>query len=182
MSMNGDAFKKTIVLIFAIISLLSTLLLIVVGVLYAFEGGVKDYSPEENAAAAMMMGVCSTPLGIITGILFFVYFRIGRREKIENDIVAFLKLYRRVTLPTLASSLNMKVKDAEKILLDVISKGKIKAYMDRNTKEIFIEEAISAARVENTHCPNCGAVRTGVFMIGEAVKCKYCGTVFKVEK
>ncbi len=181
-AMNGDALKRTIVLVFAIIGLLGTILLAVVGILYAFGGGVEGNSPEENAAAAMMMGVCATPTAIITAILFFVYFRMGKREKLENEMVGFLRLYRRVSLLTLASSLNMTPPQAEKMLLDIIARGKIKAYIDRNTKEIFIEDAIKSAKVENIKCPNCGATITGVFMIGEVVKCNYCGTVFKVEK
>ena len=174
--------KKITVLIFAVITLLGTILLVVVGILYAFGGGVEGNTPQENAEAAMMMGVCSTPLAIITGVLFFVYYRINKRERIEKDMVAFLKLYRRVSLQTMASSLNIGLSNAEKTLLDVIAKGKIKAYMDRNTMEIFIEDAIKTAKVENIRCPNCGALITGVFMLGEVVKCNYCGTVFKVEK
>ena len=183
--MDWENVKKNIFLALFLIFLVFTILFVAMSVLYAVDysvglgiGDSKGYS----WSAAIGLGVCSLSLFLITLAFFLFYRKVGRKVEREEDILGYLRLYRRISLETLAYNMKMSPREVEEILLDAISKGKIRAHIDRETKEIFVDEYAKQAKVENIRCPNCGAMVSGVYLIGETVKCPYCNTVFKVEK
>ncbi len=183
--MDAEKMKKVLLLSVAVFLIILTILFAIITVLYAadyFWGiGIAD-TTEESRNSTILSLTCTTSLILLSVPLLYFYRKISKRVKLKEEIVAFLKFYRRISLLTIANNFNMSVPDMEKIILELISEGKIKAHLDRTTKEVFIEEAIGEAKVENIRCPNCGALVSGVYLIGEVVKCPYCGTAFKVEK
>ena len=181
MSSEDDA-KRIILLIFGIVFLFTTLLFVLASLVYAFHL-VGSVSPEEsNQYAIFLFTLCTAPVLIITVVIFYFYFKISRRVAIEEDIMGALKLYRKIKLSTLAQQIGLPPNKTEKYLLKLIDENRINAYLDRDTMEIIVYDNPYDVRVENITCPNCGAKISGVYVVGEIVRCKYCGTVFKIEK
>jgi len=181
-------FQKYAVLVLLVIFLLGTILFFIAGVSYYFYG-FEGYTEEGAKSTGASLIVCGIPLLLLTLIFILLYWRVLKKEKAleereENKklIIGFLKLYRRVSLSTISSHLNIPLPQLVELITELIAEGSLKAHIDRTTGELFIDDALAQARVENIKCPNCGAVVSGIYMLGEAVKCPYCGTVFKVEK
>ncbi len=183
--MDTGNLKKNALLAIGILSILGALLFGFFAIIYfvnSITHTIKDATPEYSISSGIMLSICTLPFLLIAIVTLFYYFKLSKTEKKKELILGTLKLYRRITLPTLAKELGMNAVEVEKLLIAAIAEGKIKAFIDRNTMEIFVEDSIKEARVENVHCPNCGSVISGMYMLGEVVKCNYCGTVFKVEK
>ncbi len=180
--MSSENAKKTILLIFGVLFLFTALLLVLASLIYALHI-IDSVSPEEsNQYAILLFSFCAAPILIITVVIFYFYFKISHRVDIEEDIIGTLKLYRKIKLSALARQLGLSRKKTEDYLLKLIDENRINAYLDRDTMEIIVYDNPSDVRVENITCPNCGAKISGVYVVGEIVRCKYCGTVFKVEK
>ncbi len=180
--MSSENAKRTILLIFGILFLFTTLLFVLASLVYAFHL-IDTVPPEEsNQYAIFLFSFCAAPVLIITALIFHFYFKISHRFDIEEDMIGLLKLYRKIKLSTLARQLGLSRKKTEEYLLKLIDENRINAYLDRDTMEIIVYDNPDDVRVENITCPNCGAKISGVYVVGEIVRCKYCGTVFKVEK
>ncbi len=178
---SDEDVKRILLLVLSIVFLVGTLVLILAALSYAFHL-VSGVSPEESAQAAIFLTVCMVPVIIITIVLFYFYFKISRRDNIVEDIIGTLKLYRKIKLSTLARQLGLPPNKTEDYISKLIDENRINAYLDRDTMEIIVYDNPDDVRVENITCPNCGAKISGVYVVGEIVRCKYCGTVFKVEK
>ena len=131
----------------------------------------------------MIVGsACGAPI-LIIGVVMVLSYRAHKRDlnKIE-EIVGALRMYRRVSIFTVAQQVEVPPNVLDNLIFKAVSEGRINAYIDRTTGEIFIQDALAQSRVENIRCKNCGAMITGMYMIGETVKCLYCETTFKIEQ
>ena len=153
-----------IMLIFGILFLLWTVLM--------FGASLSIYEEDFFGIA---LG-CNTLNILITVILLGGWYVRKKREDRMDDLVGYLKMYRRVHISKVAQRLGLDNAATEKVLLKCISKGQIKGFLDRKTDEFILEESISDMR-EGAKCPNCGGYSDKVALPGEVLNCNYCGAI-----
>jgi DNA-directed RNA polymerase subunit RPC12/RpoP len=145
-------------------------------------GGQVSGSKESSANYGILFTMCALPFILVAIAVFYFYRKAVKHDKLLEELIGYLRLYRRISLQKISADMGIPVTQTSELLLEAISRGMIDAHIDRETGEVFVQSAVRDARVENIRCPNCGAIVSGVYLIGEAVKCPYCNTVFKVEE
>ncbi len=113
----------------------------------------------------------------IPGLLLL---RLGKKaQKEEENIKAvanIIKSYRRIKLDTISEKMGISVMEAETLLSKALSAGLIHGFIDRTTEEFVTEEARNK-KVDVKFCSSCGSPLDTVYLEGETVKCKSCGTI-----
>ena len=151
--------------------LLTGLLGILLGVAYAF--GWPYYDP----GALPVFGTLCTIVGIAPGILFvFLAVKAGRLEKDLVEFSAWVKTYRRISLADLARKLGKTPFESEKLLVQVVDRGLVKGFIDRQTDEFVLQEVVGQEQFIE-RCPRCNGNLQRRFFLGETVRCPYCQSV-----
>ncbi len=163
--------KGRLYLTLGVLFLLVFVLGIIIAVSYLY--GYPYYEPSNFP---VITAVC-VPTALVPGIvLILLGRRASLREKELIEFTAWVKTYRRIRLADLAAKLGKPQFEAEKILVTVIDRGLVKGFIDRNTDEFVIQEAVGQEHVIET-CPRCGANLQERFLLGETVTCPYCHSV-----
>ena len=92
------------------------------------------------------------------------------------EFTAWVKTYRRIGLRDLAAKLGKSQYEAEQLLVTVVDRGLLKGFIDRDTDEFVLQEAVGQENFVDT-CPRCGANLQRRFFPGETVTCPYCHAV-----
>lgn len=133
--------------------------------------------PYYDPGALPVFGTLCTIVGIVPGVLFIVLGMKARRmEKELVEFSAWVKTYRRITLADLARKLGKPQLEAEKILVQVVDLGLVKGFIDRQTDEFILQEALGQEQFID-RCPRCNANLQRRFFKGETVRCPYCQSV-----
>jgi DNA-directed RNA polymerase subunit RPC12/RpoP len=66
--------------------------------------------------------------------------------------------------------------DAEYTIAECIGRGLVEGYIDRREGEFFTKEALYQV-MNLDKCPNCGGPADDLYLVGEEIKCSYCGSV-----
>ncbi|MBI5001674.1 MAG: hypothetical protein HZB92_09190 [Euryarchaeota archaeon] len=170
----GRSLGTKLLLILTILSILWTALIICIGFSYQ-TSGVGGYTPEESAQAARTFLQACTPVDLaITAIFLGAWFVRSRHESMLEDTASYLKMYRRIQLSKVAGRLGLTEQKAEKLMLECVTKGMVKGFIDRQTDEFILEESISTMNA-GLHCPRCGGFSEKVALPGEVLKCSFCG-------
>lgn len=171
--MAEEAWRKkdTRYFVLAGLFLVGGILGILLGVAYTL--GWPYYDP----GSLPVFGTLCTITGIAPGILFL--FLAVKARQVEKDLVEFsawVKTYRRIGLGDLARKLGKPTYDAEKILIQVVDRGLVKGFIDRQTDEFVLQEAVGQ-ELFIERCPRCAASLQRRYFAGETVLCPYCRSV-----
>lgn len=136
---------------------------------------IASDKPDE-IEAGIGLAVFSTVM-TVPGILIV---RKGKKAKIEEDrikaVANVIKSYRRITLKEVAEKLGIQRHEAAEYLSVALSKKMLKGYIDRTTDE-FVTDGSRDKEVKAKFCSNCGAPVEEVFLQGDTVKCRSCGSI-----
>jgi len=140
----------------------------IVGGVTFFTGGVE---PLGTMCAIVLV------LLIVGGTGLMAIGLMGRRKQKHYEKVAdLLRAYRRIKITKLAAKLGVNEIDAEYTIAECLGRGLVEGYIDRREGEFFTKEALYQV-MEMDRCPICGAPPTELYLQGEEIHCKYCGTV-----
>ncbi len=140
-----------------------------------FVGGfaffTDDTSPMRN-----MCGIVLVVL-IVGGTVFILIGLKGRKRQKELERVAdLLKAYRRIEITKLAQKMEVSPMDAEYVIAECIGRGLVEGYIDRREGEFFTKDALYQV-MDIDSCPKCGAPTDDLYLVGEEIRCEYCGSV-----
>jgi hypothetical protein len=127
------------------------------------------------------------PLGSMCGVVLIlligggtVLMAIGlmgrRKQKHYEKVADLLRAYRRIKITKLAAKLGVNEMEAEYVIAECLGRGLVEGYMDRREGEFFTKEALYQV-LNIDRCPICGAPPDELYLEGEEIQCKYCGTV-----
>ncbi len=138
-------------------------------------GGVTFFSGGAEPLGTMC-GVVLVLL-IVGGTALLGLGLMGRRKQKHYEKVAdLLRAYRRIKITKLAAKLGVTEMEAEYVIAECLGRELVEGYIDRREGEFFTKEALyQAMKIER--CPICGAPPTELYLVGEEIQCKYCGTV-----
>lgn len=140
----------------------------IVGGVTFFTGGIEPL--------ASMCGVVLVLL-ILGGTTLLVIGLMGRRKQKHFEKVAdLLRAYRRISISKLAGKLGVTEMEAEYVIAECLGRGLLEGYIDRREGEFFTKEALyQVMNIER--CPICNAPSSELYLAGEEIRCRYCGTV-----
>jgi uncharacterized paraquat-inducible protein A len=126
------------------------------------------------------LGGC-LPLFLVLGILFLaVGLRAEREVKEFEKLAAYLKAYRRIKIPALASKMKLSEYETERRIIKCQRLRLLAGYIDRATNEFFNPAGMEGRTLIS--CPNCGGSVEQMVMAGETGKCPYCGSMLAQAK
>ncbi len=144
---------------------------IAIGVAYAF--GFPYY---DGNILPVLGGVC-VPTALIPGIIFVALgMKARRKEQSLMEFASWVKSYRRVALAEVARKLGKSEFETDKILVEVVDRGLVAGFIDRQTNEFVLKEEIGRQQYVEA-CSRCGASLKKMYPLGETVLCPYCGSV-----
>jgi hypothetical protein len=149
------------------------------GYFFAFMLGIVGGFAFFSGGADSLSTMCGIVLILLIGggTALIAFGLIGRRKQKHFEKVAdLLRAYRRIKITKLAAKLGVTEMEAEYVIAECLGRGLIEGYIDRREGEFFTKEALYQA-MEIDRCPNCGAPPTELYLEGEEIRCKYCGTV-----
>jgi len=130
---------------------------------------------DKRDSGMIYLGLC-LPLFLVVGILFIYFGLQAEREKREFEKLAgYLKAYRRIRIPALASKMRLSEYDTERRIIRCVRLGLLTGYIDRASDEFFNPQGMEG-KVLIT-CPNCGGSVEQMIIEGETGKCPYCGSL-----
>ena len=138
-------------------------------------GGVTFFSGGPDTLSSM----CGVVLVLLIGggTVLLVIGLMGRRKHKHLEKVAdLLRAYRRIKITKLAGKLGVNEMEAEYTIAECLGRGLVEGYIDRREGEFFTKEALYQV-MQIDRCPICGAPPTELYLVGEEIRCKYCGTV-----
>ena len=151
--------------------LITGILGILIGVAYAL--GWPSYDPS----ALPVFGTLCSIVGIAPGILFlFLGLKAHTLEAELIEFSAWIKTYRRISLADLSRKLGKPAFESEKLLVQVVDRGLVKGFIDRQSDEFILQEAVAQEQFID-RCPRCNANLQQRFLLGETVRCPYCHSV-----
>lgn len=139
---------------------------------------LKDYTFSFRTSARedygnLICGIFVTLIIIV--ILVIVLMVLMRRDKaLRNEIVGYLKTYRRISISELAIKCGKDAQKTERLVNKAIRKGLLKGYIDPQTKEFISDDYWIDSKMVET-CPKCTAVINKRIPRGERADCDYCG-------
>ncbi len=138
-------------------------------------GGVTFLSADVEPMGTMCMVVMV--LLIAGGTFLLVIGLIGRRKHKHLEKVAdLLRAYRRIKITKLAGKLGVNEMEAEYVIAECLGRELVEGYIDRREGEFFTKEALyQVLNIER--CPICNAPSEELYLRGEEIRCRYCGTV-----
>jgi DNA-directed RNA polymerase subunit RPC12/RpoP len=132
-------------------------------------------TPGKEAFGQEALGGC-LPVFLVVGILFVYAGLKAERQKRELEKLAgYLKAYRRIKIPTLASKLHLSEYETERRIIRCVRLGMLTGYMDRASDDFFNPRGMEGNVLIN--CPNCGGSVEQMVIEGETGKCPYCGSL-----
>jgi len=158
-----------------IISIIFVVVLVAFGLDMLRTPGKADLGQEA-------LGGC-VPLFLVVGILFIYTGLKAEREKRDFEKLAgYLKAYRRIKIPALASKLRLSEYETERRIIRCVRLRLLTGYIDRASDEFFNPQGMAGKVLIN--CPGCGGSVEQMILDGETGKCPYCGSlmVSRVEK
>jgi len=151
----------------------------IAGYFFAFMLGIVGGVTFFTGGAEPLGTMCAIVLVllIVGGTALMVIGLMGRRKQKHFEKVAdLLRAYRRIKITKLAAKLGVNEMDAEYTIAECLGRGLVEGYIDRREGEFFTKEALYQV-MEMDRCPICGAPPTELYLEGEEIHCKYCGTV-----
>jgi len=151
----------------------------IAGYFFAFMLGIVGGVTFFTGAAEPLGTMCAIVLVllIVGGTGLMAIGLMGRRKQKHYEKVAdLLRAYRRIKITKLAAKLGANEIDAEYTIAECLGRGLVEGYIDRREGEFFTKEALYQV-MEMDRCPICGAPPTELYLQGEEIHCKYCGTV-----
>jgi len=142
-----------------------------IGLMYSL--GFPYYEP---GLLLVFTGLC-VPTALIPGIIMVAIGLKGRRvEQDLKEFASWVKAYRRIALAEVARKLQKSEFETDKILVDVVDRGLVSGFIDRQTNEFVLTQEIGRQQwVES--CSRCGGTLKKMYPLGETVLCPYCGSV-----
>jgi len=132
-------------------------------------------TPGKEVFGQQALGGC-LPFFLVIGILFIYYGLKAERDKREFEKLAgYLKAYRRIKIPALASKMRQSEYDTERRIIRCVRLGLLTGYIDRASDEFFNPQGMEGKVLIS--CPNCGGSVEQMVMEGETGKCPYCGSL-----
>ena len=148
---------------------------VILGILCLAAGIDISGDPKEHDIGMGILGFC-VPVMVVPGILLFLWgFRAERERLGYEKLAGFLKAYRRIKIPALATKLGLSEFEAEKRILRCVRLGLVSGFIDRASDEFFNPAGMEGKMLVN--CPHCGGPVEQLVLDGEAGKCPYCGSV-----
>lgn len=121
---------------------------------------------------------------IIEKGLIIVYFDKATGEFVTQEgraiaerIMGIIISKRRVTLQVLSDETGMTADEVKRIVIGMEKRGLFDGTYDWKTGKILSREGTTQLRVAKTNCPHCGAHLTEPPLLGEEIKCNYCGKI-----
>ncbi len=164
--------KDNILKFFGYCLLIFGIFILVVGIGMLFDPDQKD---RDTGPSIAVFSFAFTVPGIIL-------LRLGKKAQREEEqikaVATMIRSYRRIKLQTIAEKLGVTVLEAEKFLSRALSAKLIKGFIDRTTDE-FVTKDARVKEIEVKFCSNCGAPLEEVYLEGETVKCRSCGSIIR---
>jgi hypothetical protein len=138
-------------------------------------GGVTFFAGDVGGLGSM----CGVVLLVLVagGTFLLVLGLMGRRRQKHFEKVAdLLRAYRRIKITKLAAKLGVTEMEAEYVIAECLGRGLVEGYIDRREGEFFTKEALYQV-MDMDRCPICSAPSDELYLEGEEIRCKYCGTV-----
>ena len=146
---------------------------------FAFMLGIVGGVTFLTDATTPLRGMCIAVLVIlIVGGAAFVAIGMRGRNRVAHleNVADLLKGYRRMRIEVLANKLGVTPMEAEYTIAECLGRDLVEGYFDRRSGEFFTKEALYQV-MNLDRCPICGAPPTELYLKGEEIRCKYCGTV-----
>ncbi len=163
-------WKDNILKFFGYALLFFGIFILIVGIGMIFDPDPKDSAVGPSIAIASF--VFSLP--------GFILIRLGkkaqRKEEKVKAVANIIKSYRRIKLESISQKLAIPVLEVEQHLSTALSAHLIRGFIDRTTEE-FVTEDARKKDMEKKFCNNCGAPLEQVYLEGETVRCKSCGSI-----
>ncbi len=140
----------------------------IVGMTVLFRDGDSVLGPMCGVALVVLIGGGAA--------LMAIGLRVRAKHKGLERVADLLKAYRRIEVTKLASKMGVTPMDAEYTIAECLGRGLVEGYIDRQEGEFFTKEALYQV-MEIDRCPSCGAPATDLYLVGEEIQCKYCGSV-----
>lgn len=124
-----------------------------------------------------LFAVACVPTTLIPGVILAAIGLKGKRRDRElMEFSSWVKSYRRIALTDVARKLNKSEFETDKILVEVVDRGMVAGFIDRQTNEFVLKEEIGRSQYVES-CNHCGASLKRQYPLGETVLCPYCGSV-----
>ncbi len=138
-------------------------------------GGITFFA----SGSSVLGGMCwIVVLVLIVGgsVLLAIGLKGKRKHKELERVADLLRAYRRIEITKLAQKMGVTPLVAEYTIADCLGKGLVEGYIDRREGEFFTKEALYQV-MELDRGPICGAPPDDLYLVGEEIRCKYCGSV-----
>ncbi len=149
------------------------------GFFFAFMLGIVGGVTFLTSGPSTMRGMCvAALLVLIVGglVLLAIGLKGRRRHKHLENVADLLRTYRRIDITKLARKMGVTEMEAEYTIAECVGRGLVEGYFDRREGEFFTKEALyQVMNIER--CPICGAPPDELYLVGEEIRCKYCGSV-----
>jgi hypothetical protein len=151
----------------------------IAGYFFAFMLGIVGGVTFFTGGADVLGNMCGIVLVLLIGggTLLLAIGLMGRRKQKHYEKVAdLLRAYRRIKITKLAGKLGVNEMEAEYTIAECLGRGLVEGYIDRREGEFFTKEALYQV-MNLKRCPICSAPPSELYLEGEEIRCKYCGTV-----
>lgn len=96
---------------------------------------------------------------------------------LEESLLHLLYVQRRMTFDQIAKVTNSTDAQIVEAIAKITQRGKFRGTVDRNSRVIYTEEAVTQLGKAVTTCPNCSGKLEAPILPGEEETCPYCGHV-----
>jgi len=136
---------------------------------------------------AMHLDVPSEKNGIPIAVASFIFtapglimIYLGKKAHVKEvkvkAVANIIKSHRRIKIAAISKKMAIPEIEVEQHLSTALSKKMIRGFIDRTTDEFVTEEGMKHD-VQTRFCGNCGAPFEKVYLKGETIKCKSCGSI-----
>ncbi len=94
---------------------------------------------------------------------------------LEESLLHLLYAQRRMTFDQVSKVTNSTDAQIIEAVAKLTQRGKFRGTIDRNSRVIYTQEAVSQLRKAVTSCPNCSGKLEAPVLPGEEETCPYCG-------
>ncbi len=133
-------------------------------------------SSSPGSKSGMPIAVFSLSFIIPGLIIIFLARKSKKNIELLQTITGTIISHRRMKISDMAGQLMIPEPHAAKLLAVAVEKGLVRGKFDRTTGEFFTEEAEQdIAKIR--FCPSCGAPLDRVYLKGETIQCRSCGSI-----
>ncbi|MFW9960064.1 MAG: hypothetical protein ACFFDV_03550 [Candidatus Thorarchaeota archaeon] len=94
---------------------------------------------------------------------------------LEESLLHLLYAQRRMTFDQISKVTNSTDEQIIEAVAELTQRGKFRGTIDRNSRVIYTQEAVSQLGKAITSCPNCSGKLEAPILPGEEERCPYCG-------